>query len=400
MRSPMVVSRFGWLSLMAWVALSGCAGADPASDPGPASTSSPDASTPGPDADGGTPCVATTCLAQGKNCGDLIDGCGGTLSCGACGAGQTCGGSGTDHVCGAPARAIERVMVIMMENHGSGQIYGSADAPYINELLTRYGSANQFADVLPTAPSEPHYVWLEAGTNAFSDLTFLTDDDASEKNSTQSPAHLTALLGKKGVSWVAYQEGMEAGTCPISGGALSAYAPKHNPFVFFRDVSGSPPDPKNVFCSAHMKPYSELSKDLAGGGLPAYSLITPDQCHDMHGHLTCPLQLFDSQRIKAGDGWLKQELPALITYAAANKGLILLTWDEPQGSSGFQPFVVIGPGVKPGYASEVPLDLSSVLKSLQTVLKVGPADGEAFLGHAADRGVNDLADFFQPGAYP
>lgn len=45
-------------------------------------------------------CSATTCAAQGKNCGTLSDGCGGTLSCGACTAPQTCGGGGVPNVCG------------------------------------------------------------------------------------------------------------------------------------------------------------------------------------------------------------------------------------------------------------------------------------------------------------
>ena len=50
--------------------------------------------------DGGTPCVPTTCAAQGKNCDTLPDGCGGTLSCGNCTAPDTCGGGGTANVCG------------------------------------------------------------------------------------------------------------------------------------------------------------------------------------------------------------------------------------------------------------------------------------------------------------
>jgi hypothetical protein len=48
-------------------------------------------------------CSPTTCAAQGKNCGNISDGCGGTLTCGACGEAQTCGGSGVPNVCGTPA---------------------------------------------------------------------------------------------------------------------------------------------------------------------------------------------------------------------------------------------------------------------------------------------------------
>src|SRR2546428_3848032 len=46
------------------------------------------------------PCTPTTCAAQGKNCGTIADGCGGTLTCGVCTAPQTCGGGGVANVCG------------------------------------------------------------------------------------------------------------------------------------------------------------------------------------------------------------------------------------------------------------------------------------------------------------
>ena len=42
-------------------------------------------------------CTPTTCSAQGKNCGSISDGCGGTLGCGTCGSGQTC----SNNVCTA-----------------------------------------------------------------------------------------------------------------------------------------------------------------------------------------------------------------------------------------------------------------------------------------------------------
>ena len=52
----------------------------------------------------GTPgvcgCTKTTCEAEGKNCGDIADGCGGELDCGAtCPNDETCGGGGEPNVC-------------------------------------------------------------------------------------------------------------------------------------------------------------------------------------------------------------------------------------------------------------------------------------------------------------
>ena len=64
----------------------------------------------------GCTCTPTTCAAQGKNCGTILDGCGGTLTCGTCTAPQICGGGGVANVCGptltvtATGRAGETVL--------------------------------------------------------------------------------------------------------------------------------------------------------------------------------------------------------------------------------------------------------------------------------------------------
>jgi RHS repeat-associated protein len=47
-----------------------------------------------------TGCTPRTCGSQGKDCGPMPDGCGGTLDCGTCAVPQTCGGGGIPNVCG------------------------------------------------------------------------------------------------------------------------------------------------------------------------------------------------------------------------------------------------------------------------------------------------------------
>lgn len=61
---------------------------------------SPEASTDG-QAEGGT-CVPATCASAGADCGVLLDGCGGTISCGGCDAEETCGAAGPNQ-CGMGA---------------------------------------------------------------------------------------------------------------------------------------------------------------------------------------------------------------------------------------------------------------------------------------------------------
>ena len=260
-----------------------------------------------------------------------------------------------------------------MENHDASQIYGNnADAPYINgTLVPTYAHATNFDDELAQSiPSEPHYVWMEAGTNTFADRTFTTDADPSQSNSTSSTEHLTTQIknAPNGVTWRTYQEGMNAstGACPIHKAGF--YAPKHDPFVFFRDVAGSPPSATSPDCSAYHRPYGSLAET----SVPATCELHVHHARSVQRHARrfgCP----SSNTIRAGDTWLSTELPRLIDYASRNAGVIFLTWDEGDDTCKL-PFLAIGPGVKPGYAGSVTYNHSSLVKSIEQIESSHPLD--------------------------
>jgi hypothetical protein len=263
----------------------------------------------------------------------------------------------------ADAGVIRHVFVIAMENTDRDKIYKdrSSSTAYLQTLLRDYAHADNFIDELPGFYSEPHYLWMEAGTNVFSDHTFTRKDDAdaSRSNSTGSGDHLVAQIkGDAKLSWMTYQEGVAAGSCPIRSGG-DHYAAKHNPFVFFQDVSGDPPSPTNAYCAAHVKPYKALAQDLHANDVADYVFITPNLCNDMHGAFLC-----NSDHVGAGDSWLKSQLPPLVSWAKDHSGVIFVTWD--QGSVTNQmPFIAIGPGVKPGYAGAVRYGLLSLAAVLR-----------------------------------
>ena len=319
------------------------------------------------------------------------------IACGGTTTGSLVPGSGTDGAAGpsAPASAntgaagnpqrVGHVFVVAMENQDADNIYGNTgDAPYINgTLLPRYAHATAFTDVLPGLPSEPHYVWMEAGTNAFADRTFTTDDRPGTSNSTASGDHLVAQIAAAGggLDWMAYQEGIdqETGACPLVGAGF--YRPRHDPFVFFRDVAGDPPSQDDAGCAAHHRDFAALAADLASGQVARYSFITPNLCHDMHGAKGCP----DPNDRRAGDVWLAANLPPLIDFVNANGGVIFITWEEGEHTTTL-PFIAVGPDVKPGYASAVPYTHSSMLKTVEQRLglPILPAVASA----------NDLGDMF------
>jgi hypothetical protein len=296
-------------------------------------------------------------------------------------------GSGTDGGVGdGGAGHIEHVLLILLENQGTAAVYGSSHAPYTNSLMQTYAYATHYADSIPSIKlSEPHYVWLEAGTNQFSDHTFTTDDDASQANSTGSTAHLATQLGAAGVSWTAYAEGVPSG-CPIHNSGF--YADRHNPFVFFRDIAGNPISTQTPGCATHFKGFPALAQDLGSAQMPAYAFIIPNVCDDGHGATGCPYPDTEAGQVMAADTWLANNLPAMITYANANHGVIFIAWDESEGAPA-QPFLAVGPTIKHGHAGSVAYDHSSLLKTVQEIVGVTP-----LLGHAADAATHDLSDLF------
>ena len=342
--------------------------------------------------DGGSGGGAT---GGGSGGGATGGGSGGSATGGGSGGGATGGGSG-----GGAFTGIPTVFVIMMENKNEGGVYGNSGAPYINTtLMAQYAHSTNYTDCeFSVIPSEPHYVWQEAGTSTFSDWVALTDSDPSSSNSTADTTHLVTQLktAANGRTWRSYQEDLSAstGACPVHSSGF--YKAKHDPFVFFQDVAGAPPSATNAECAAHHRAYtpSGFQADLAANDVAAYTFITPDICHDMHGDASCTNGCTSGTAaacVTQGDLWLSQNVPAIIDYMNAHGGVLLLTWDEPETGS-TQPFLVVGPHVKAGYTSTVNVTHSSYVKSVEQILRL-PVMSRV-------TSANDFSDFFEAGYFP
>jgi len=282
------------------------------------------------------------------------------------------------------------VFVIVEENAGSGSIYSSSNAPYINSLMSTYAHGTAYSDVLPSLRlSEPHYIWMEAGTNALSDHTFLTDSDTGSSNVTSSTQHLvTQIKNGAGDSWMSYQENLPS-ACPTSSSGF--YAAKHNPFVFFKDVTSS-----QTYCGSHHKDFTQLASDLQNpASVAKFNFITPNLCDDMHGNSSCSNGCTSTSPgnagcVSAGDSWLRSNLPGLISFANANQGVIFIIWDESEGNP-TQAFLAIGPGVKTGAVSTA-VNHSSLLKSIEEIV------GVPVMSNVSS--ANDFSSFFNAGQFP
>src|SRR5262249_18054646 len=149
-----------------------------------------------------------------------------STDCGACpvDAGSTDTGTTDSGTTGSTA-VIKKVFYLMEENRDNTDVYGSSDAPYINNtLMATYDYASNYVNDGP--PSEPNYGWLEAASNNCGDRTFKNDNDPSNSNSTATSDHIVNYLGRVGKTWKSYQENLP-GSCGIA--SSGEYAAKHNP---------------------------------------------------------------------------------------------------------------------------------------------------------------------------
>ncbi|HEY2029495.1 MAG TPA: alkaline phosphatase family protein [Myxococcales bacterium] len=271
----------------------------------------------------------------------------------------------------SPLSRLKTVFVIVLENANWSDIRGNPSLPYLNKLVGEGAHEEQYFNPMGVHPSEPNYLWMEGGTDYG-----VRDDQDPAAHHFENHDHLVSLLGRAGVSWRSYQEGIGAQECPLQSHGL--YAVKHNPFVFFEDVSGDA-----AFCIAHERPLAELEHDLLAGSVARYNFITPDLCHDMHGAHGCPRNLQE-----VGETWLSTWVPRIqASKAYRDAGVLFITWDEGEGRDGPIGMIALSPLAKRGYASTTPLTHSALLRTLQEIFGVGP-----FLCDAAQS--KDLADLF------
>lgn len=299
--------------------------------------------------------------------------------------GGACAAGGSSPV-GDAGASIKTVFLIVLENKTWAEVKGSADAPYLNGTLLPEASVAEGYKGPKDGnlhPSEPNYLWLEAGDN----FGVVNDADPSA-NHQSTTEHLVTKLEAAGVTWKSYQEDIAGDVCPLTG--VKNYAPKHNPMVYFDDVTDTN-STTAARCIQHVRPLTELDTDLTGDKVARYNFITPNQCNDMHS--PCPP---DSNEIKQGDGWLSTWIPKIqASQAYKNNGAIFVVWDEAESTPDCLPgncpigMFVLSPLAKgKAYTNQIAYDHSSTLKSLQEIFGVRP-----FL-RAAGGCVQDLSDLF------
>jgi len=281
----------------------------------------------------------------------------------------------------AGRKPIKTVFMIVLENHDWKSIQGNGAAPYINTtLLPQASYALNYRGVPGLHPSEPNYLWLEAGDNFG-----ITSDHDPEDHHQATTDHLVSQLTRAGLDWRSYQEDIDGKSCPLEYVPLvSAYVPRHNPMVYFDDVTGGN-DARSATCIQHVRPFGELASDLRAHHAAAYNFITPNLCHDMHGQIA---KCLFSNLVHEGDRWLSQTIPMIqASQAYKDGGAIFITFDENEGGDAPIGMIVLSPLAKGhGYTSTIEYTHSSTLRTFEEIFGVPPLRAAATS--------NDLRDLF------
>ena len=268
------------------------------------------------------------------------------------------------------------VFVIVMENKSYSEIIGSPEAPYINQVARTYASATHYYAI--RHPSLPNYLALASGSTQ----GLISDCP----NCSFDVRNLADQLQEHTKSWKAYMEdlpnpcfdGTSAG--PVDSAGSPLYARKHNPWMYFRDISGNPQR-----CN-HVVPLTQFSSDSQSNQLPDFVWITPNLMHDMH-----------DGTIRDGDSWLASFVPQILDSPAwKDNGVLFLLWDEGtdnagccgDASGGRTPALVISAKGKRGFQSEVDYTHYSVLRTIEDSWQLGT------LGGAGAPGTRPMADLF------
>ena len=244
---------------------------------------------------------------------------------------------------------IRHVFVINIENKGYATTWGAGSAaPYLAKTLRSKGVllTNYYATA---HNSQPNYVaqisgqgpnpQMQADCQYYSQFVQVGTVAPQQAVGTGCvfPANVKSLptqLTHAGLRWKGYMEDMQR---PCQHPALNSkdptqqatakheYAVRHDPFMYFRAITGHP-----ASCKRHVVPLRQLRTDLKSvATTPNLSYITPDLCNDGHDS---PCADGRPGGLRTVNTWMRTWVPRILNSPAYRRnGMLVITADESDG---------------------------------------------------------------------
>jgi len=257
-----------------------------------------------------------------------------------------------------------KVLVVVEENQTYNEILGSGkNTPYLKALAATYGVATNLQAGYPEqCPSLAAYIILTSGS------THGICDDKPPAAHPLPGDSLFRQVKAAGREWRVYAESMPSNCAMVNSGT---YAVRHTAAPYYTDIAA---DCRNWDIPMGTLQAGPMHDDIQAGRLPAFSLVIPNVCSEMHGGTGCTGNV-----VRAADDWLHGLVPFLTSSPdwRAGRLTVIITWDEGTKKDNHIPVLVLSP-----HTSRVRSDLAatqcSVLRLISDVVKVAP------LGCAAD----------------
>lgn len=311
---------------------------------------------------------------------------------------------------GAPGH----VFVINLENKGYDKVWGAGSkATYLSKSLRSQGvllseyygiahnsNPNYLAQISGQASNEmtrndcPTYApFQQTGTASLGQV---------QGTGCVYPASVPTIAGQltaAGKTWKGYMEDMQTpcqhpqlGAKDTHQGATvgDQYATRHNPFVYFEEITSS------AECQSNVVDFGNLARDLKSiDTTPNLSYISPNLCNDGHDS---PCVDGSPGGLTSADAWLSQQVPAILDSPAYKRdGMLVITFDETDGNTtgpaGLLPggtaggkigALVLSPFTKGGTTSNTPYNHFSLLASIEDTFSLPR------LGYAGAPGLNSF----------
>ena len=269
----------------------------------------------------------------------------------------------------AEVPSSKHVVLVVEENHG----YDSAIAKMqsLEKLAKQYAAATNYYG--NAHPSIGNYFVMTTGWAKSTDDGF--DGTIAEEN-------IVSQIASAKKSWKVYADGLPNTGYTGNNVKKNHYVKRHVPMAYFDVVRNDKTQAENLV------PFEQFSRDLAAG-LPDFSLVIPNLCHDAHGTV---FGCGDS--LETADQWLQDNVigPLLKNEGFQQDGILIVTFDEAETSDkahggGHILTVVAGPKVKPHYEGNVLYQHESLFVTLEKALGLPRLE--------VVKSTTDMADLFQ-----